>query len=175
MSATWTPDPRPLFTRVVDDIVAQIRDSRLQPGDRVPSTRELADHYDVSVMTAQRAQHELQVRGATYAMAGKGTFVRPDALDRLTTRIVSPGCARCEDESDYAEHLVRVIGRAHQLADQLDTRPPADMTAVAAEVRRLASILAGGLLDLAHYLDNDDTRHRHDDYDCDEDDDDYYD
>jgi DNA-binding transcriptional regulator YhcF (GntR family) len=45
MSDTSTADPRPLFTRVVGDIVARIRDGRLRPGQRVPSTRELADHY----------------------------------------------------------------------------------------------------------------------------------
>jgi DNA-binding GntR family transcriptional regulator len=165
MSATWTPDPRPLFTRVVDEIVAQIRDGRLRPGDRVPSSRELGIRYGVASMTALRAMQELKALGATYGIVGKGTFVRSDAVVRLTTPVASPGCARCEDEAGYAKQLVGVIRRAHQLADQLDTRAPADTTAVATEVRRLASILAGGLLDLAHYLDNDGTRHRHDDND----------
>jgi len=71
------PRPRPLSTRVVDDIVEQIRDGRLQPGDRVPSTGELADHYGVASMTALRAMRELQVRGATYGMVGRGTLRTP--------------------------------------------------------------------------------------------------
>jgi DNA-binding GntR family transcriptional regulator len=162
MSDTWTPDPRPLFTRVVDDIVAQIRDGRLRPGQRVPSTRELADHYGVASMTALRAMRELQVRGATYGVVGRGTFVRPDAVSRLTTPTFRPDRTRCEDESSYTAHLVTVIGRCHQLADRLDTHTSPDVTRVAAEVRRLASVLAGGPMDHARHLDRSDTRHWHD-------------
>jgi DNA-binding GntR family transcriptional regulator len=175
MSATWTPDHRPLFTRVVDAIVAQIRDGRLQPGDRVPSTRELADHYGVASMTALRAMRELQALGATYGVVGRGTFVRPDALARLHARAFSPDCHRCADEASYTKHLVNAIDRCHHLADQLATHPSREVTHITAEVRRLASILAGDLMDHAHHLDRSDERHRHDQHDEHRDYDDDYD
>jgi len=171
MSQSWTPDPRPLFTRVVDDIVEQIRDGRLRPGDRVPSTRELADFYGVASMTALRAMRELQVRGATYGMVGKGTFVRPDAVSRLTTPAVSPGCRRCAAESAYTMRLITAINRCHRLAEQIES-PAFDVTQLASEVRRLASILAGEPLDRARHLDRSGERHYHHEQDEDYEDDD---
>ena len=76
-------DKRALFQQVVDDILDQIRDGRLNPNDPLPSARKMADLYDVASMTAQRALRELQNRRITYSVAGKGTFVHPDAFDLL--------------------------------------------------------------------------------------------
>ncbi len=76
-------DKRALFQRVVDDILDQIRDGRLNPNDPLPSARKMADLYGVASMTAQRALRELQHRRITYSVAGKGTFVHPDAFDLL--------------------------------------------------------------------------------------------
>lgn len=155
-----TPDPRNLFMRVVDHIEAQVRDGSLQPGQRLPSTRELADLHRVSAMTAQRAMRELQVRGVTYGEVGRGTFLRPDALSRLIAARQQE-CSRCEDEAVYTVHLAWVIGRCHRLAEHLDGQIWADAARVAADVRRLASLLAGGLMDHASAMDRSESRHRH--------------
>jgi DNA-binding transcriptional regulator YhcF (GntR family) len=128
---------------VVDDIVTRIRDGRLQAGQRLPSTRELADLYGAATMTAQRALRELQVRGATYGAVGKGTFVRHDAVARLSMARPDPGCLRCGDESACTQHLAAAIGRATRQAEQLEAYTSPDVARVAGEVRRLASILAG--------------------------------
>ncbi|MDG4797816.1 GntR family transcriptional regulator [Micromonospora sp. WMMD1082] len=45
----------------------------------------MADTYGVASMTAQRALRELQHRGLTYAVVGKGTFVHPQAPERIGT------------------------------------------------------------------------------------------
>lgn len=78
-------DRRALFQRVVDDIVDQIRTGKLAPGDVLPTARRMADTYSVASMTAQRALRELQHRGLTYAVVGKGTFVHPQAPERIGT------------------------------------------------------------------------------------------
>lgn len=41
------------------------------------------DSFGVASVTAQRARRELQQRGLTYAVVGKGTFVHPLATERL--------------------------------------------------------------------------------------------
>ncbi|NJP35271.1 GntR family transcriptional regulator [Micromonospora thermarum] len=78
-------DRRALFQRVVDDIVDQIRTGKLAPGDVLPTARRMADTYSVASMTAQRALRELQHRGLTYAVVGKGTFIHPQAPERIGT------------------------------------------------------------------------------------------
>jgi DNA-binding GntR family transcriptional regulator len=81
----YEPDEtRPLYQQVVDGIEAQIADGRLGPDDKVPSAKVISETYGVANMTAQRALRELQQRGVTYGVAGRGSFVRPDAVSRLT-------------------------------------------------------------------------------------------
>ncbi|WP_093402049.1 GntR family transcriptional regulator [Micromonospora sediminimaris] len=99
---------RALFQQVVDDILDQIRDGRLNPNDPLPSARKMADVYGVASMTAQRALRELQNRRITYAVAGKGTFVHPDAFDLLRS-------AALQEPIDDPELRRRV---ATYLADQ---------------------------------------------------------
>ena len=78
----WDPDdPRVLFRRIVDDVLTQIENGELHPNAKLPSARAMAEHYQVGVMTIQRALRELQQLRVTYSIAGKGTFVHPDLAD----------------------------------------------------------------------------------------------
>ncbi|MFJ8443994.1 GntR family transcriptional regulator [Kitasatospora griseola] len=68
------------YQRIVQDVLDQIRLGRLAAGDKLPSTRELAAHYDVAPGTVQRALSELRNRKAIYSQQGLGSFVhQPDA------------------------------------------------------------------------------------------------
>lgn len=68
------------YIRVVDSITAQIRGGELAPGDKLPTCAQLADHFKVSVTTAQTALRILRMRGLVEGHQGKGTYVaeRPD-------------------------------------------------------------------------------------------------
>lgn len=69
----------PLYRQIVNDLAAQIRQSLLPPGSRVPSERELCDRYGVSAVTARRALLELTQRGMIYRQVGIGSFVADPA------------------------------------------------------------------------------------------------
>ncbi len=64
-------------------VASQIRTGTLHGGDVLPTARKMAETYGVASMTAQRALRELQQRGLTYAVVGKGTFVHPLAVERI--------------------------------------------------------------------------------------------
>lgn len=64
------------FQQVAAALRDQITVSVLSPGDRLPSTRELAREYDVALPTAQRAVEELRREGLIETRRGKGSFVR---------------------------------------------------------------------------------------------------
>jgi len=68
-------DPMPLYKQVAADIRNQITSGKLQSGDRLPSQRELADEYEVSLITVKKAISELNSEGILYSRVGKGTFV----------------------------------------------------------------------------------------------------
>lgn len=70
---------KPLYQGIIDDIRARIGQRQLHPGDRLPSIGQLADRYNVSVITAKRAVAELQTLGFVRSVQGKGTFVTRSA------------------------------------------------------------------------------------------------
>ncbi|WP_245603480.1 winged helix-turn-helix domain-containing protein [Salinispora cortesiana] len=64
----------------MDSITAQIRAGELAPGDKLPTYAQLADHFKISVTTAQTALRILRERGLGEGHQGKGTYVseRPE-------------------------------------------------------------------------------------------------
>lgn len=68
------------YIRVVDSITAQIRAGELAPGDKLPTYAQLAEHFKISVTTAQTALRILRERGLVEGHQGKGTYVseRPE-------------------------------------------------------------------------------------------------
>ncbi|HEY7174209.1 MAG TPA: GntR family transcriptional regulator, partial [Micromonosporaceae bacterium] len=60
---------------IADDLSRRITDGELGPGDRVPSTRQIAADWGVAMATATKALAELQRRGLARAIAGVGTVV----------------------------------------------------------------------------------------------------
>ena len=75
-----------LKTRVSQDIIEQVRDlltsGRLEPGDRLPSERELAQTLSVSRSSVREAVRAMESLGLIEARAGEGTFVAASAVRR---------------------------------------------------------------------------------------------
>lgn len=88
MSAIWTPDLTrrrgPLFTALADAIVDAVQAGRLQPGDRLPPQRDLADALGITVSTVTRGYAEAARRGLIGGEVGRGTYVRPPAFGPIT-------------------------------------------------------------------------------------------
>lgn len=89
-------DPRAPYLQIADDLRRAIALGRLEPGDKLPSARELMDTYGVSTTTAQSAFRLLQSEGLTYSVQGRGTFVRDSP---------PADAASSEPSSDYVELL----------------------------------------------------------------------
>lgn len=74
----------PLYAKVKDHIVANIRSGAWSPGMRVPSENELVESFSISRMTANRALRELFAEGFVDRVPGVGTFVKePPARSSL--------------------------------------------------------------------------------------------
>lgn len=70
-------DARPIYTQITDGFRDQIITGILQPGDKMPSVRELATELTINPNTIQRAYAELESEGYTYSIPGKGSFAAP--------------------------------------------------------------------------------------------------
>ena len=99
----------PKYLSIHRELEERIASGRLPPGSRLPSQRELADSFGVTLMTLRQALALLEADGLLVAKRGSGTYVspRPFAYDlgplrslaqevreqgvALTTRVVSAG------------------------------------------------------------------------------------
>ena len=68
-------DARPIYAQLISGFQEQIVSGILQPGDKLPSVRELAGQLAINPNTIQRAYRELEQGGWIATVAGKGCFV----------------------------------------------------------------------------------------------------
>ena len=76
-------DRRPIYEQLIDQIVYLVLHGVMQPGEQLPSVRSLAGELAINPNTIQKAYAELERRGITYSVPGRGSFVSPE-LDVVT-------------------------------------------------------------------------------------------
>jgi GntR family transcriptional regulator len=74
------PGAQPAYQRIQGVIRKRIDSGQLQPGDAVPSERDLAKMHHVSLMTARHALAFLEREGIVERRRGVGTFVAPPRI-----------------------------------------------------------------------------------------------
>ena len=100
-------DSRPIYAQIVDGYREQIQAGILQPGEKLPSVRELAVQLSINPNTIQRSYRQLQALGWIATVPGKGCFVcgLPEyameeqkellaAFDRAATDLIRSGISR---------------------------------------------------------------------------------
>lgn len=60
----------------------QAKFSKLKPNSKIPSARDLAATYDVSIMTIRQSLAALQADGLLYTIPGSGTYVAGEKLSK---------------------------------------------------------------------------------------------
>ena len=74
--------PVPMHHQVYLDLRGSLDDGTWRPGTRLPTERDLASHYGVSLITVRRALGELAQQCRIERTRGRGTFVLRPRLDR---------------------------------------------------------------------------------------------
>ena len=77
----------PLYARLKERIIQDVELGRVQPGDRLPSQRELCQQFQMSHMTVRRAIAELIAEGVIHAIPGKGLYITEQKHPAETTMI----------------------------------------------------------------------------------------
>ena len=67
-------DGRPFYEQVKEDLRRLVVSGALQPGDKLPSVRELAAQLAINPNTIQRAYRELEAEGYIVSVPGRGSF-----------------------------------------------------------------------------------------------------
>ena len=68
----------PIYLQVIQDIKKKMVQGKIQPGEKLPSNRELAVIYKINQNTAARIYKEMEIVGYCYTKRGIGTFVVED-------------------------------------------------------------------------------------------------
>jgi 2-aminoadipate transaminase len=107
---------RSITQQLVDSVSQAIDRGDLEPGDKLPPTRELAELAGVNHLTAVRAYRRLRELGLVTAHVGRGTFVREAAgapAGRVPDSISWQRLALPEHELSYGD---RVLAEMHRQA-----------------------------------------------------------
>jgi len=68
----------PAMNGLLNDLMRRISEGELSPGSQIPSTSELAGHYNLSLSTSHQAVATRRQRGTLIGHPGRGVFVAED-------------------------------------------------------------------------------------------------
>ena len=105
-------EPRRLYQDAVNRIRDLIRDQGLEPGDRLPPERDLAEQLQVSRSSLREATRALELQGLVTIRPGAGTFVRDSAA-------APPNDALVAYLANGSEALIDVFEMRHILEPQI--------------------------------------------------------
>ena len=75
----WNLDSsRPIYLQIIERVQMHIITGRYQPGDKLPSVRDLAQEAAVNPNTMQKALSELERSGLIYSQRTSGRFITED-------------------------------------------------------------------------------------------------
>jgi len=118
--------PVPLYMQVVRQLRAQIASGELAEGERIPSQREMMQHWRISMQTASKVIGALKTERLAIASVGRDTVVAPGAAARIAAASAGTAHATAEPQSS-----------------SLETQATAAMTAAPPEVAEIIGIPAG--------------------------------
>ncbi|PKR77171.1 GntR family transcriptional regulator [Halalkalibacillus sediminis] len=76
-------DDQPIFQQIAELIEANIIDDSIKEGEQVPSTNEIAKHYQINPATAAKGINLLVDEGVLYKRRGIGMFVSETAKSKI--------------------------------------------------------------------------------------------
>jgi DNA-binding FadR family transcriptional regulator len=96
---------------VAGRLAAEIRSGAFAPGERLPSERDLARRLEVGRASVREAIGALQLQGVIETRPGSGSFVAPDALERLPPASALPHDASPADVLEARELIEPAVAR----------------------------------------------------------------
>lgn len=106
----------PIYQQIVYSFCRSLVKGELNPGDRIPSIRELAIDLKVNTNTIQRAYQEMERNEMIFSQRGTGYFVMKDAqlVDKIKDDLVQQSTSIFLNE-------MRALGfDNHQIVDELN-------------------------------------------------------
>lgn len=118
----------PVYEQIVEQTERMLLSGEMKPGDPMPSVRGLAAELGVNPNTIQKAYTELEHRGMTTSVPGRGSFLREDATEQLVAYLNENALPEFKNMlkgmliagASKEESLVFIEKILDELADELD-------------------------------------------------------
>jgi len=90
----------PIYEQIVTQFCRSLIKGELEPGQRIPSIRELAMQMQVNTNTVQRAYQEMERRQLIFSKRGTGYFITEgnDMVQEIKTEMVKDTVSRFLEE-----------------------------------------------------------------------------
>lgn len=111
MSDIQWRDDAPIYRQLKEQVITQMLDGALLPGQALPSVRQVAADYQLNPITVSRAYQELVDEELVEKRRGLGMYMTADAASRLLVR---------ERERFLSEEWPAVLARIERLGLNLD-------------------------------------------------------
>ena len=140
-----------LSEQVVRSIVRYVQENNLQPGDKLPSERDMSSMLQTSRNSVREALRILEDRGLIYVKTGSGAFMKTvEDSRKLAEKMVSIGTMAgrkcCAVITNMDIPLGHAIGNSLEVMEAIETlkgNGPADLTAVCLELAANMLYMAG--------------------------------
>jgi len=103
----------PAYRQIIDQVLGGIASGALQPGDQLPTVRQMAVDLAINPNTVVRAYRELEIRGVLSTQQGIGTFITRQSVSaddaerqRQLSQLVAEFMARAGASGFAASELV---------------------------------------------------------------------
>jgi GntR family transcriptional regulator len=112
----------PFYRQIIEQVKFGIARGNLEPGDQLPTVRQLSVDLAINLNTVVRAYREMEIEGTVHSQQGSGTFIsdrKPeiDGLEqqRMLDQILTELLARA---SDYGFTLDEVLEGLRQRKEE---------------------------------------------------------
>lgn len=132
---SWKPSSKnltsPLYKSLAKLLEDDIRKGILNPGDKLPPQRELADYLDLNLSTITRAFKICEMKGLISGTTGKGTYISSDVqvspllLSTLNEDYIDMGAAfPLYEQNKYIIDLIKKLIKKTNVENFLQYSPP---------------------------------------------------
>lgn len=111
---------KPIYLQIIDEFKRAIARRDIEPGQKLPSQRELAKELKVNPNTVQKAYQEMERCGLVETLRGQGTFVKKDEslYDRIRNEMAANALKKFLEEMQSLgfenEEIFKIINRKLQ-------------------------------------------------------------
>lgn len=135
---------RRAFEAVCDQVRRQVADGTLQPGQRLPGERELAEQFDISRSGVREALRSLELAGLVEARTGAngGFFIKSSGTEGITQAVRDMVSLGQVPTASVTEARIELTCVAIRLACQRAT--PEELDAIGADIDHHADLFKKG-------------------------------